>query len=76
MQCRDYVRNRRLSEQMNSADEKEDEQWNYNRQDKFNRNRKDFKNSFQSNTARDREPGKVTRYFLHFFPFLFSVTVL
>ncbi|EFX67956.1 hypothetical protein DAPPUDRAFT_330570 [Daphnia pulex] len=59
--CRDYVRNRRLSEQLNTSDEKEDEQWNYNKQGQFQQNNKDFKKSFQSNTAaRDRETGKVT----------------
>jgi hypothetical protein len=62
-----------LSEQLNTSDEKEDEQWNYNKQGQFQQNNKDFKKSFQSNTAaRDRETGKVTWYFPIFLPFAFS----
>jgi hypothetical protein len=60
MQCRDYVRNRRLSEQINSSEEKEDELWKNNKQGKVRQNHKDIKKSSQSNTVRDWETGKVT----------------
>ena len=69
MQCRDYVRNRRLSEQMNSSNEKEEEMWKNNQQNKVrHQNHTDFTKSFKSNTnTHDREPGKITWYLYYFF---------
>ena len=69
LQCRDYVRNRRLSEQMNSSMEKEDEMWKNNQQNKVrHQNHADVTKSFKNNTnTHDREPGKITWYLYYFF---------
>lgn len=75
--CRDYVRNRRLSEQMNSSMEKEDEMWKNNQQNKVrHQNHTDSTKSFKSNTnTHDREPGKITWYLYYYF-FIISLSFL
>ena len=62
MQCREYMKNRRLSsEQIMSPDEKEDDIWRNNQQGKGRQNVaiKDTKKTSQ-NWARDRDTGKMT----------------
>ena len=55
---------------MNSSNEKEEEMWKNNQQNKVrHQNHTDFTKSFKSNTnTHDWEPGKITWYLYIFFP--------